>query len=321
MPAPSITILAVYLGPLPPWIDLWLASCRTNPDFHWLLIGDQLPTHAQLPPNVTLHPSSIADIVQRVQQHLNLTPALEKPYKICDLRPAFGLIFQDLLAQADFWGYCDIDVLWGNLGKFITPEVLQKYDKVFPRGHLSLIRNTPECNHWFQLPTPGIDYREIVTSPQNYIFDEWPGVQSILTHHNIPCYSPECIADIDYHKTTLQTTRHANYPRQAFIWQPTGTFRYYEDPTTRTLQNQEYAYIHFQKRKLTPAPHLQPGQPLAITPRGFLPLDSPPTSTSQLKKLNQPTLRDRQRVLQDILNHYRIRLGHWRRHLMRDQDA
>lgn len=41
--------------------------------------------------------------------------AIDNPYKFCDFKPAYGEIFADYLKGYDFWGHCDIDLLWGNI--------------------------------------------------------------------------------------------------------------------------------------------------------------------------------------------------------------
>lgn len=44
---------------------------------------------------------------------------------MCDYKPTYGLAFKKWLGKYDFWGYCDFDLLLGNLRKFFTDEVLQ----------------------------------------------------------------------------------------------------------------------------------------------------------------------------------------------------
>ena len=47
-----------------------------------------------------------------------------EPYKICDLRLGWGTIFRDHVADYDFFGWGDIDVIYGDLRKFLTNDVL-----------------------------------------------------------------------------------------------------------------------------------------------------------------------------------------------------
>ena len=66
---------------------------------------------------------------------------LHKPYKLCDYRICYGAVFQDFIKNYDFWGFCDIDLLWGNIRTFITEGILNKYDKIGFQGHSTLVRN------------------------------------------------------------------------------------------------------------------------------------------------------------------------------------
>jgi hypothetical protein len=62
---PRIRILIPYFGAWPPWMGLFLESCRANPSIDWLLLGDCGPLDADLPPNVR---------VERWVAHTDLLP-------------------------------------------------------------------------------------------------------------------------------------------------------------------------------------------------------------------------------------------------------
>ena len=42
----------------------------------------------------------------------------------------------------DFWGHCDMDLIWGDIRNFITEDVLSKYDKIIIQinKHTELLR-------------------------------------------------------------------------------------------------------------------------------------------------------------------------------------
>ena len=54
------------------------------------------------------------------------------------LQAADGVIFTEDLEGFDFWGYCDMNMIFGDIRKFITRDVLLAYKKVLIHGHLSL---------------------------------------------------------------------------------------------------------------------------------------------------------------------------------------
>jgi hypothetical protein len=40
-------------------------------------------------------------------------------YKLCDFKPALAYLFPDIVRSTDkFWGYGDMDVIWGNVTRF-----------------------------------------------------------------------------------------------------------------------------------------------------------------------------------------------------------
>jgi hypothetical protein len=101
------------------------------------------------------------------------------PYKICDFRPAFGVLFADLIGEADFWGYGDNDMCLGDVASVLTPERLAAFDILsFKKGHLqgplTLCRN---CQHVNELFRVGGHYRHVFSTREYLSFDEFgPGV-------------------------------------------------------------------------------------------------------------------------------------------------
>ena len=93
-------IIACYYGWFPAWMNLWVKSCELNPDFDFLLVTDS--ELQNLPPNMTLHQESIADLKRRFCRVLGFEVCLEQPYKLCDYKPVYGLAFQELIKDYDF---------------------------------------------------------------------------------------------------------------------------------------------------------------------------------------------------------------------------
>ena len=67
-------------------------------------------------------------------------------YKICDYRPFFGEIYKEYTKGYDFWGWCDTDIILGNIRKFISDNVLNEYSKINYSPHFSLIKNDGVIN-------------------------------------------------------------------------------------------------------------------------------------------------------------------------------
>lgn len=85
----------------------------------------------------------------RFQTKFSFPLSLERPYKLRDYRPAYGFLLEEELRGYDFWGCCDVDMMFGDIGVFITEDMLSRYDQIGRMGHFSLYRNTPEINLLF----------------------------------------------------------------------------------------------------------------------------------------------------------------------------
>lgn len=76
------------------------------------------------------------------------------PYGLVEFKPALGHIFHDLIRGYSHWGYTDLDIIFGDLSRWITPDELQKYDivtytygdqyRLYLRGQFTFHRNDPE---------------------------------------------------------------------------------------------------------------------------------------------------------------------------------
>lgn len=66
-----------------------------------------------------------------VQSKFNCNVKLENPYKLCDLKPMYGYIFEEYIKEYKYWGHCDTDTLMGDLDGVLTEDLLNRYDKLF----------------------------------------------------------------------------------------------------------------------------------------------------------------------------------------------
>jgi len=150
----SICLIMPYFGEFPPWFKFWLKTCEYNPTVEWFFLTDQdFPENC--PPNVKHFKADLEYFNQLATSTLGFDINLTFPYKICDLRPAFGKIFQQVICNYDFWGFGDIDLIYGNIRKFCSDEVLKRYDIISARekfltGHFTLYRNVDKVNDLYK---------------------------------------------------------------------------------------------------------------------------------------------------------------------------
>lgn len=145
----SIILIVPYLGKWPFWFDAYLISIAKNNTINWLFITDcEIPI--EYPENITFVKTTHEEFNRKIDVFFKTTIPL-KPRKICDLRPAFGDLFSEYLLDYDFWGYCDMDIVWGDIRAFITQDDLKNYDIISSRknntsGHFTIFKNKYEIN-------------------------------------------------------------------------------------------------------------------------------------------------------------------------------
>ncbi|MGE5279997.1 MAG: DUF6625 family protein [Deltaproteobacteria bacterium] len=162
-----------YLGKWPAWFPIFLETCRRNPTVNWLFFTDcRLPQNP--PANVRFVGMELKDITELASRKLGMPVAFHSPYKLTDLKPAHGVIFEDYLKGFDFWGFTDIDLIWGDIRKFLSEDILGRYDvitgrKEFIAGHCTLFRNAGPINRLYE-KSP--DHRRVFTSEEHFAFTE-----------------------------------------------------------------------------------------------------------------------------------------------------
>src|SRR5690606_16467025 len=149
----SIVLIVPYIGKWPFWFDAYLISIAKNPTINWLFITDcEIPV--EYPENVTFVKTTQEEFNRKIDTFFTTTIPLT-PRKICDLRPAFGDLFSNYLDGYDYWGYCDMDIVWGDIRSFISQYDLNKYDIISSRknntsGHFTIFKNCPEINSLYK---------------------------------------------------------------------------------------------------------------------------------------------------------------------------
>ena len=100
----KIAYILPYFGHLPKEFGFWLISCQMNPTVDWLLFTDDR-TKFNYPPNVKVTYCTFEDIKNKAQACFDFQIVLDRPYKLCDYKAAYGDIFKTELTGYDYWGY------------------------------------------------------------------------------------------------------------------------------------------------------------------------------------------------------------------------
>jgi len=160
---------------MPNYFPLWLKTVGWNQDVDFLIFTDADLSAYRIPDNVFIYPFKWDGMVDRIKEFFDFKISLTTPYKLCDLKPAYGEIFEDYLKGYDYWGHCDIDLFFGKIRKFLPDELLVKYDRFYSRGHCCIYKNDIKVNRWYRsLPHYDYcDYRDVFSTNKSCCFDEW----------------------------------------------------------------------------------------------------------------------------------------------------
>ena len=251
----KICTIAVYYGRFNNYFRLWLRSCEYNPSIDFLIVTD-IVYKETIPSNVKFINLSFEDVKRRVADVTELNIDMPSPYKLCDIRPLYGLVFKDILSSYQYWGHNDLDMIFGDIDYFLNKYSYSEYDKFLPLGHLSFYKNTNEVNNYYKLSGSRCgDYKHVLeTCNRTLAFDENIGINSILLANNKKLFCKRIFADISSKyfryrlsdKASIDGAYEKNYKKQIFYWENGHVYRdYIEDGLIHT---QEFIYIHLYQR-------------------------------------------------------------------------
>ncbi|MDJ0674969.1 MAG: hypothetical protein QNJ36_06250 [Calothrix sp. MO_167.B42] len=169
----KIALIILYFGKWPTWFPAFLQSCKYNPRIDWILFTDCEIPNVSLN-NVKFVPFTIEDFNLLSSQKLGFAVNLPFIYKMCDFKPTFGAVFADYIKDYEFWGHCDLDIVWGDIRTFINDYILREYEiisagKEIISGHFCLYLNNSKIN---QLFTRCPYYQAQLLSSEHCCFDE-----------------------------------------------------------------------------------------------------------------------------------------------------
>lgn len=255
----KIGLFLPYFGKFPNYFRLWIKSVAINPEIQFILITDQNLT-ATLPSNLHVIKKEFKDIQRLIKNKFNkLDISLDSPYKLCDFRPAYGYIFDNLIEKygLDYWGFCDPDVIWGRISEFLKKKSFyeKNYDKVGYLGHFQFFSVKEKM-----LFTEIIDdekfrnYKYVFTHKYAYHFDEEIGIGLIAKKKNLNILSFEDeppYADILINYYQFYTNKNASdfsLPRY-FNWnEQYGLTQVTYDGCIYKMTPK--IYVHLQKRNM-----------------------------------------------------------------------
>lgn len=269
MSDPRIAIVVTYFGRLPVWMPAFLRSCETNPGVDWLIYTDDEPPQA--PANVHFKTLDLPGFNARASKAIGAEVRIDAASrrKVCDFKQVYGLIFEEDLRPFAWWSCSDLDVIWGDIRRFITAELLAAYNVVSSRqhkvsGHFTLWRNTDEVNRTFTI-IPEVVAK--LTVPQYLRLDE-----NVLTDRLREHIAQSSMKNRPRIYWTQEMTMPAAYQKALLAagadWRLT-----WRDGRVFDAEGAELMYLHFHKLKplMTKIDFSTIDRPnaFALTPRGI----------------------------------------------------
>lgn len=289
----SAVLILPYFGKFPDIFPLFLKTAAKNPNINFLIISDS-EENIDYPGNVIVLSQTFSEFRELMEKRLGQTIVLEKPYKLCDYKPVYGYVLSEQIKQYDYWGYCDCDLIWGDLYSFIEPLMEKGYDKIFASGHLTLYRNTQENNELFRTLDEGELFSKISKDNQIYWFDEdYKGKNNI---HDLFLKSGKKVFTEDFSvnfniDTNCFQRKMYSPENRTYIDIPYEKEQYYWDAgkiyqvkkKEETLAVTEYPYIHFQLRYMHGVQCVLSEEQFKIVPNRFLKHDKIPRTLDEWK--------------------------------------
>lgn len=252
MSSPSIVLLIPYFGKWPVWFSFFLMSCRYNRSIQWVFYTDcGIPEN--VPENVFFNETTFSGYKNYVSDKLKINFNPESPYKLCDLKPALGYIHEKDIKGYDFWGFSDIDLVYGDLRSYFSLERLMRYDLLSTHarrisGHFCLMRNTKKMRESFKLIK---NWQELLADNTHHALDEGAYSRIFIRHKNFPTWLSGFLSRFNSWRTASEFSEAFTTPNGRVQWIDNS----YKFPTEwrwskgRLINNltgsKEFPYFHF----------------------------------------------------------------------------
>lgn len=167
----SIAVIMPYFGILPAQFNMWLHSAMYNASVDFLIFTDNKLNSTG---NIKVYNMTFEEFASIIQEAFDFPIVLNRPYKLCEYKPVYGYALQKYIKGYDYWGFGDMDLVYGDIRAFITDEILDKYKMFLGWGHFTLFKNDDETNRYFMEKVEGYQYfKDAFTTEVITFFDEY----------------------------------------------------------------------------------------------------------------------------------------------------
>lgn len=267
----NICIILPYFGTFPAWVDVFLMSCRKNSSIDFHIITDVKREECEAP-NIFFHYTTFREMQQRVRSRLK--GVLPSAYKLCDYRPCYGHLFDEIIKGYEYWGYCDMDTILGDICGFLNKLHYQQYDRLFLHGHFTLYRNSEDVNSLYMHPLPKglppmMHFNSVKKTSYPMHYDE-VGANLLCSYYGLKFCKEEVSFDVSYFYEPFRLYSMPENIQCLTVYDHGRIITHAIQGGETSIPPFESMYIHFQKRKMN---RLETETEFfAITEKGFIPL-------------------------------------------------
>lgn len=182
----KIALIIPYFGKLPKWSDLFFYSVMKNKELDFFIFTDaDIDERYVAIPNVIFKKTSWTEYCDKVSRKLGVSFHPAKAYKLCDLRPFYGYVYMNMLRRYDYWGFCDIDLVFGNISGYVREKVAAGCEVISTHtdrvsGHFCLFRNNEKFR---QLPFKITHWQNKLCDSINVGMDEIDLTRILIPEH------------------------------------------------------------------------------------------------------------------------------------------
>ena len=267
---PQIAMVIAYFTPegkgFPNYFEYWQKSAAANIKIDFFIATNVDTSNYVKYDNIHFLHMSSDFFWDKIQQLLGCE-IVKDFYKIAELKPLYGILFQEILQNYDYWGYGDIDLIYGDIAKLLQKCFAEGKEAIGSFGHFCLVKNTDKIRY---LPLQSVEciehplnIKNIATEKPCCYWDEFRGMGLRLYQAGIDVVRLQSkLADIDQkYKYFSVLGRNGKW---GFTWK-NGTLTGYNNRN----EKMEFLYVHFQKRRLS-VPHGKAADKFCIVPNEIL---------------------------------------------------
>lgn len=269
----KIVFIIPYFGKFPQWFQMFLSSLKNIESADFLIFTDDLDTYTY-PSNTKVIYTTFNAIQDAFKEKLGSKVYLQHPYKLCDYKPLYGEVFIEHVTEYPYWGYCDLDMVFGDFDGFLKKYNFfkEEYDRFSSAGHLTIYKNTPKINSFYKSKINeydkyfGFDFAKKTSFPVH--FDEVG--MNILSYQNNLKYFDTILYGHVPPESEIFTVQYTTRPEIIYRYNGKILASYLNDDDT--IETIEMMYLHIMRRGILPM-HVNSNEDYYITHTGFHPFE------------------------------------------------